>query len=110
MIVFGENRRNLYTQIVLMCVGLLTLSCAWADNIDDDIALKTAQITELKTAISELDSELLRCKKSKTLWTTTTVVGGVGVVATGTAAAIQGAKIIKDKKEQKAKMADTEKK
>ena len=81
-----------------MC--LLILPCAWADNIDDEIALKTAQITELKTAISELDSELLRCKKSKRSWTTATVVGGVGVVATGTAAAIQATKLKKAKDAQ----------
>ena len=96
--------------MVLACVALLVVSCAWADDIDDEIALKTAQVEELKVAIAEIDSEFLRCKQSKTLWTTATVVGGVGVVATGTAAAVQGAKIIKNKKEQKSKTADTEKK
>ena len=85
------------------------MQCAWAGDIDDEIALKTAQIEQLKTAIAEIDSEHLRCKQSKTLWTTATVVGGVGVVATGTVAAVQGAKIIKNKKEQKSKTQEQKK-
>ena len=103
---FGKNRRNLHIhthKIVLACAAFLALPCARADDIDDEIALKTAQIEQLKTAIAEIDSEYLRCKHSKSLWTTATFVGGVGVVTTGTVAAVQGTKIIKNKKEQKAK-------
>ena len=103
--IFGKNHKNLHTRarIVLVCVALLFLPCARADDIDDEIALKTTQIEQLKTAIAEIDSEFLRCKKSKSAWTTATVVGGVGVVATGTAATIQGIKLkqIKNTKEAK---------
>ena len=76
-----------------------------ADVIDNEIAQKTAIVEQLKSAIAEIDSEFMRCKRSKSAWTVATVVGSAGVVATGTAAAIQGIKLkqIKDKKEAKNK-------
>ena len=40
-----------------------------------------------------LDEEIAKCKKQKKGWIAATVVGAAGVVATGTAAAIQGVKI-----------------
>ena len=91
-----------------MCAALLVLPCARADDIDDEIAQKRLQVEELKSAIAEIDSEFLRCKKSKTSWTTATIIGGVGVVATGTAAAVQASKLVKKTKENKE--ADKEKK
>ena len=74
------------------------MSYAWADDIDAQIAYKTAQVEQLKSAIAEIDSEFLRCKQSKSQWTTATVVGGIGVVATGTVAAVQVGKLQKAKK------------
>ena len=92
-------KKILFIFLIVFCAPL---ACV-ADAIDDEIAQKTTQVEELKSAIAEIDSEYMRCKRSKSTWTTATVVGGVGVVATGTAAAIQGIKLkqIKDKKEAK---------
>lgn len=60
---------------------------------DDDIAIKQAYIETLRTEIEKIDSEIARCKKTRSGWTAATVVGGIGTVATGTAAIIQGVKL-----------------
>jgi len=60
--------------------------------IDEDAAIAT-----LENDIAILDEEIAKCKKQKKGWLAATVVGAAGVVATGTAAAVQGVKI----KEQK---------
>ena len=44
-----------------------------------------------------LDSEIERCEKKKKGWVAATVIGGVGVVSTGVAAAVQGSKISQEK-------------
>ena len=46
-----------------------------------------------------LDSEILKCEKSKKGWIAATVIGSAGVVATGVAAGVQGAQIA-DKKQE----------
>ena len=44
-----------------------------------------------------LDAEIDRCERKKKGWTAATVIGGVGVVATGAAAVVQGQKIKQEK-------------
>lgn len=61
-------------------------------EIDDSEA-----IAILENDIRILDEEIAKCKKQKKGWIAATVIGAAGVVATGTAAAVQGAKI-SDKK------------
>lgn len=56
-------------------------------------------IAILENDIRILDEEIAKCKKQKKGWVAATVVGSVGVVATGTAAVVQGTKI-KNKKEE----------
>lgn len=60
--------------------------------------------TALRNDIRILDEEINKCQKQKRAWTAATVVGSVGVVATGVSAGVQGAKL-KEKKAtlQKAK-------
>ena len=50
-------------------------------------------IAILEEDIRILDEEIAKCKKQKKGWIAATVIGAAGVVATGTAAAVQGAKI-----------------
>jgi len=66
---------------------------------DADIAAITATRDDLKREIAHIDSEMARCKKQKTGWVAGTVVGSVGVVATGVAAGVQAGQI-KNKKSE----------
>ena len=68
-----------------------------AEDLSQEIIYKTKLVEELKKEISQIDSEYARCQKAKKGWIAATVAGGVGVVATGTAALIQN-KRIQDKK------------
>ena len=74
-----------------------------AFGADDDIAAqvqyKEQLVSELKKEIAQIDSEMIRCENTKKGWVAATVVGGVGVAATGTAAIVQGVKINQQKKE-----------
>lgn len=58
---------------------------------------EAADIATLENDIRILDEEIAKCKKQKKGWIAATVIGAAGVVATGTAAAVQGVKL----KEQK---------
>jgi len=58
---------------------------------------EAADIATLENDIRILDEEIAKCQKQKKGWVAATVIGAAGVVATGTAAAVQGVKI----KEQK---------
>ena len=58
---------------------------------------EAADIATLENDIRILDEEIAKCKKQKKGWIAATVVGAAGVVATGTAAAVQGVKL-SDKK------------
>lgn len=60
---------------------------------------EAATIATLQEDIRILDEEIAKCKKQKKGWLAATVVGSAGVVATGVAAGVQGAKI-KDKKDE----------
>lgn len=78
-----------------------------AFGADDDIAAqvqyKEQLVRELKEEIAQIDSEMLRCEKAKRGWVAATVVGGVGVAATGTAAIVQGVKINQKRKTEEKK-------
>ena len=80
---------------------LIVLMLPMATMADDDIASKQAYIETLRTEIEKIDSEMARCQKAKSGWTAATVIGGVGTIATGTAAIIQGVKLGKQNKDQK---------
>jgi hypothetical protein len=67
-------------------------------QIEQD-ADEAAIIATLQEDIRILDEEIAKCKKQKKGWIAATVVGSAGVVATGVAAGVQGAKI-KDKKDE----------
>lgn len=54
---------------------------------------EAADIETLENDIRILDEEIAKCKKQKKGWIAATVIGAAGVVATGTAAAVQGAKL-----------------
>ena len=75
-----------------------------AFGADEDIAAqvqyKEQLVRELKEEIAQIDSEMIRCENAKRGWVAATVVGGVGVAATGTAAIVQGVKINQQKKEK----------
>ena len=64
------------------------------------IQYKEQLVNELKEEIAQIDAEMIRCEKAKKGWIAATVVGGVGVAATGTAAIIQGVKLNQQKKEK----------
>ena len=58
---------------------------------------KLQTISTLEKDIAILDTEIAKCEKSKKGWIAATVIGSAGVVATGVAAGVQGAKISKKK-------------
>lgn len=60
---------------------------------------EAADIATLENDIRILDEEIAKCKKQKKGWIAATVIGAAGVVATGTAAAVQGVKISEKKGE-----------
>ncbi|MCQ2562074.1 MAG: hypothetical protein MJ158_00420 [Alphaproteobacteria bacterium] len=63
-----------------------------------EILEKQKIINTLESDIAILDKEIKDCQKQKKGWIAATVIGGAGVLATGTAAIVQGVKI-KDAKE-----------
>ena len=68
-------------------------------TIGVDDAEKIKMIATLENDLTILDSEILKCEKSKKGWIAATVIGSAGVVATGVAAGVQGAQIA-DKKQE----------
>ncbi len=64
-------------------------------DLESQIYQKEKIIQTLKDEIAQIDSEMKRCKSSKKKWIAATVIGGAGVVATGTAAIVQGVKLSK---------------
>lgn len=71
------------------------------DDIADQVQYKEQLVRELRDEIQQIDSEMLRCEKAKKGWVAVTVVGGVGVAATGTAAIVQTVKANKQKSDTK---------
>ena len=95
---------------VMMCVfvvdgfAAVKVKNATAERYEAQIIEETgmeadeaSDIATLENDIRILDEEIEKCKKQKKGWITATVVGAAGVVATGTAAAVQGVQI-KEKK------------
>ena len=64
----------------------------------DQIAIET-----LEKDIQILDEEIAKCEKKKKGWIAATVIGSAGVLSTGIAAAVQGAKISEKKSDLSAK-------
>ena len=60
---------------------------------------EATDIATLENDIRILDEEIEKCKKQKKGWIAATVIGAAGIVATGTAAAVQGAKLSEKKGE-----------
>jgi len=58
-----------------------------------EVLEKQKTINTLESDIAILDKEISDCQKSKKGWIAATVIGGAGIVATGTAAIVQGVKI-----------------
>ena len=88
---------------------LATVACAHAEDTDllqQQIDEKQEIIRELKAEIQQIDSEMSRCQRAKKGWTAATIVGGVGVVATGGAAIAQ---VVKAKNDEKQKAAEKNK-
>ena len=69
----------------------------WQNNIEYQEA---QEIAALENDIRLLDAEIAKCQKKKKAWTAATIIGGAGVLATGTAAIVQASK----KKEQKTEL------
>ena len=65
------------------------------------IAERNTYIRALEEEIAQIDSESLRCARTKKSWKTATIIGGIGTVATGIGAAVQASQISKAKKEGK---------
>ena len=79
-------------------------------GIDMSYREKIEIVATLEDDLMILDSEIAKCQKSKKGWIAATVVGSAGVVATGVAAGVQGAKISQYKKDIAAKNTEIEKK
>ena len=84
-----------YARLFMPCLLSMVCGAVFADNVDlsAEIVYKYKFIDELKKEIAQIDSESARCEKMKNGWVAATIVGGVGVVATGTAAIIQASKL-----------------
>ena len=87
-------------KFMLLCGMLAFCGMANAATMDATIPMKLETISTLENDILILDTEIAKCEKSKKGWVAATVIGSAGVVATGVAAGVQGAKI-KDKKAAK---------
>ena len=92
--------------VLLSClfVNIAIASVSDAINVGNIVASvgatdsdKLQTIAILENDLTILDSEILKCEKSKKGWIAATVIGSAGVVATGVAAGVQGAKIAEKK-------------
>jgi negative regulator of sigma E activity len=79
---------------LLCCFPVLAEDTVLAEQV----RYKEEVLQTLKNEIQQIDSEMARCEKAKKGWVAATVVGGVGVAATGAAAIAQGVKISQNKK------------
>ena len=80
---------------LLFGLSIICICNAYADNAElaEQVRYKEEVLQTLKNEIQQIDSEMMRCEKAKKGWIAATVVGGVGVAATGAAAIAQGVKI-----------------
>jgi hypothetical protein len=86
---------------VLMVLMFITgaYSYEYVDTTNMSFVEKISMVSTLEDDILILEMEVNKCKKKKKGWIAATVVGSAGVVATGVAAGVQGAKISKTNKE-----------
>ena len=94
---------QLCTMRKIICIFFcIHVFCAFGADVDitNEIQYKEQLVRELKEEIAQIDAEMVRCEKAKKGWVAATVVGGVGVAATGTAAIVQGVKINQQNKEK----------
>ena len=86
---------HIHTLVVFAWLFLISCSSVFADDAElvEQVRYKEEVLRTLKEEISQIDSEMLRCEKAKKGWVAATVIGGVGVAATGTAAIVQTVKM-----------------
>lgn len=92
-----KYRRNIF---IVMIFGALFVHCSNAadvNDIDTEIQAQQELIRKLKDEIAQIDSEMNRCERASKGWKAATVIGGIGVAATGTAAIVQAVKLNKQK-------------
>jgi len=104
--------------LIYSLISMLSLGAHAAVNVNNGNANANAQmdwkndagyqeaqeIAILENDIRILDEEIAKCQKKKKAWTAATIVGGVGVVATGVGAIVQANK----NSDKKAKLSDKE--
>lgn len=84
---------------VVVLVGMIVFD-ARCDTYGIETTPEEQRIIQtLETDNKILDAEIEKCEKKKKGWIAATVIGAAGVVATGTAAAVQGVKIKQEKSE-----------
>lgn len=86
-----------------ICITSLIMMFVSVFNADAAIKIKSQNAPEsaeeaeaiaiLENDIRILDEEIAKCEKKKKGWTAATVIGSVGVLSTGIAAAAQGSQI-----------------
>lgn len=88
-------------RLLVLFTGLLVCAGMFPAFAETDVSqMSDAQIiATLKQDIVELDNKIKECEKQRKGWLATTIIGGVGVAATGTAAIVQGNQVSQDKKE-----------
>ena len=82
-----------------LCAVSASAETAVVNTVTSSDAEKIKMIATLEEDLLILDSEIAKCEKAKKGWVAATVVGSAGVVATGVAAGVQGAKIAEKKGE-----------
>ena len=92
---YTHTHTHTHTRVVFAWLFLISCSSVFADDTElaEQVRYKEEVLRTLKEEISQIDSEMLRCEKAKKGWVAATVIGGVGVAATGTAAIIQTVKM-----------------
>ncbi len=85
---------------ILFGLSIICICNAYADDAElaEQVRYKEEVLQTLKNEIQQIDSEMTRCEKTKKGWVAATVIGSVGVAATGTAAIVQAVKINEKKK------------
>ena len=89
--------------ICVMCVSANVRADDAQQTITNDIDINSLDDAQaslvLRHDIELLDAELTKCEKKRKGWVAATILGGVGVVSTGVAAAVQ-AKQLGDKRKE----------
>ena len=80
------------------CMVFMHGFSAYGVTLREEVMSKEQQVSQLQDEIKQIDSELARCKDTKSKWKTTTILGSLGVAATGAAAIIQTVNANKEKK------------